>query len=270
MKQFWRAPNLRQLRNRDNLFVLVIAILSIILFTIPTGFEKNFPQIERVRGMVMEVDDSGVQQFGIVKTGTQDLKVRILDGRFKGEEVDATNQLLGKMELDKFFAAGDTALIVLDVEGDEIKAATAFDHYRTRTEVCLFAIFALVLVIFARWIGVKALLSFVFTGLMLWKVMLPGFLKGWDPILLSFGVVTALAAVIIFLVGGLSKRDWWHFWVLYSAFYLPVLWLLSSVHPSTSTVLSSPSRKRCSTQVFPTLTLLASSWLESSLLRQVL
>jgi uncharacterized membrane protein len=41
---------------------------------------------------------------------------------------------------------------------------------------------------------------------MLWKIMLPGFLKGWDPILLSLGTVTALTATIIFLVGGLNKK----------------------------------------------------------------
>lgn len=207
MQQAMRIPNLKQLRSGDNLFILVILILSVALFFMPTGFEKSSSQdVERVRGLVLEADNSEVQQFGIVKTGTQDLKVRIFNGRFKGKEVNANNHLLGKMELDKFFAVGDTALIILDIEGNEIRATTAFDHYRTRTEVFLFAIFALFLILFARWIGIKALLSFVFTGLMLWKIMLPGYLKGWDPILLSLGTVTVLTATIIFLVGGLNKK----------------------------------------------------------------
>lgn len=207
MKQVMRIPDLKQLCSGDNLFTLVILILSVALLFMPTGFEESFSQdVERVRGLVLEVDNSGIQQFGIVKTGGQNLKVRILNGRFKGKEVNANNHLLGKMELDKFFAVGDTALIVLYVEGDKINAATAFEHYRVRTELFLFGLFALFLIIFSGWTGGKVLLSFIFTGLMIWKVMLPGFLKGWDPILVSLGVVTALAVAIIFLVGGLNKK----------------------------------------------------------------
>ncbi len=207
MKQVMRVPDLKQLCSGDNLFALVILILSVALFFVPTGFEERFPQnVERVRGLVLEVDNSGIQQFGIVKTGGQDLKVRILNGRFKGKEINANNNLLGKMELDKFFAVDNIALIVLYVEGDKINAATAFDHYRARTEALLFAIFALFLVLFARWVGIKALLSFVFTGLILWKVMLPAFLKGWDPIIVSLGVVIALTIAIEFLIAGLNKK----------------------------------------------------------------
>lgn len=198
---------LKELGSRDNFFTLGVVCFSIALLFIPTGFGERFSRnVKRVRGLVLEVDNSAVQQFGIVKTGTQDLKIRILDSHFKGKEVYATNHLLGKMELDKFFTVGDTALVVLDVGENEIKAATAFDHFRGNTEVLLLGIFAVFLIVFARWIGAKALLSFLFTGLVVWKVILQGFLRGWDPILLSLGMITTLTAVIIFLIGKLSKR----------------------------------------------------------------
>lgn len=207
MKQVMRIPAIKQLRSGDNLFALVVLILSVVLLFMPTGFEESFSQnVERVRGLVLEVDNSGVQQIGIVKIGDQDLKVRILNGRFKGKEINANNTLLGKMELDKFFAVDDIALMVLYVEGDKINAATAFDHYRIRTEIFLFGLFALFLIIFAHWRGSKALLSFLFAGLMIWKVMLPAFLKGWNPILVSLGVVTALTITIVFLIAGLNKK----------------------------------------------------------------
>ena len=83
------------------------------------------------------------------------------------------------------FQAGDVALIVLKGDQNQIHEANIIDHYRLDTEGLLFALFALVLFWYARWTGVKALLSFVFTILVLWKVLWPLLLKGWDPILLS-------------------------------------------------------------------------------------
>jgi uncharacterized membrane protein len=41
---------------------------------------------------------------------------------------------------------------------------------------------------------------------MIWKVLLPGFLRGLNPVLLSLGVVATLTAFIIFLIGGLHIR----------------------------------------------------------------
>jgi uncharacterized membrane protein len=41
---------------------------------------------------------------------------------------------------------------------------------------------------------------------MLWKVMIPAFLKAHDPILIALGVVASLTAVISFLVGGISPK----------------------------------------------------------------
>jgi len=58
----------------------------------------------------------------------------------------------------------------------------------------------------AGWIGVKALLSFVFVALIIWKALLPGILNGWDPILLALALVTVLTAAILFLVGGLTRK----------------------------------------------------------------
>lgn len=55
------------------------------------------------------MDNSEVKQFGIVKIGTQDITVQILDGPFAREKVRADNEIIGKLGLDKVFKANDTA-----------------------------------------------------------------------------------------------------------------------------------------------------------------
>lgn len=192
---------------RDAILVAVFSLLTFALYFVPTGFEERLPQNSvRCRGRVIEVDNSEVLQTGIVKMGTQALTVKLLDGPYAGTEVSAENRLIGKMELDKVFDVGDIALMVLSFKDGEIYFANAQDHYRLTTEFILLLCFAALLLAFAGLTGAKALLSFLFAGLMIWKIMVPLFLKNVDPILVSLGVVTVLTGAVIFLVGGLTKR----------------------------------------------------------------
>ena len=181
----------------------------VFLFLMPTGFETLINKnVQRVRAEVLATDNSEVQQLGIVKVGTQIVHVRILQGHFKGVETIGVNELVGSMELDTMFASGDQALVTLDLslDGRSIVATNIIDHYRIRTELLLFGLFFTFLVLFAGWTGLKAFISFVFTGLAIWKLLLPGILYGYDPIILSLAVVTLLTAIIIFLIGGISRK----------------------------------------------------------------
>ncbi|NLI96900.1 MAG: YibE/F family protein [Synergistaceae bacterium] len=196
------------MKDKRHLFLaLVLALASLFLLWLPTGFEREaFSQSVRVKAVVLETDDSRVFRFGIVREGVQEVRMKVLRGPFKGVETTASNQLLGKMELDKLFAPGDRVLAVLDVEGQKVVHANVVDHYRLDTELLLFGLFAVLLAVFAGWTGVSALLSFVFSALAIWKVLLPGFLKGVDPLWLTFATVTVLTAVILFLVAGPTRK----------------------------------------------------------------
>ena len=127
-------------RNRDRILVIVFLCLTAMLYWLPTGYEKNIDaKATHSRRLVMEVDNSEVQQLGIVKVGTQALTLKLLDGPHKGQTVEGINQLLGKLEMDKMFAPGDTALVVLTQNPQgEIVYANPQDHYRLNVEILLF------------------------------------------------------------------------------------------------------------------------------------
>ena len=199
------------IRKRDLLFVLLNIALIALLLLLPTGFEELVAKnTMRARGVVEETDDSEVQQLGIVKVGIQEARVRILSGPFKDREITGQNNLIGSMELDKIYAPGNQVLLGIDLAPgrEEIVHVNIIDHYRIHIEILLFGVFTLLLLLYAGWTGLKALISFLFTAVMIWKVLLPGFLRGWNPVLLSLGVVITLTALIIFLIGGLQKRGW--------------------------------------------------------------
>lgn len=206
------GPSRRRVRDglprREALFVLCIAALTAGLWFAPTGFEERLPvDAVQVKARVLAVDDAHVRQYGIVREGEQRVTAEPLSGPFAGRPIVADNLLLGKLEFDKVFAPGDTALLVLSLRNGEIVSAVAQDHWRLTLQGALLGLFALALAVYAGWTGVKAVLSFVFAALLLWKVLVPLFLRGFDPLLTALGVLALLMAGIVFLVGGLSRRS---------------------------------------------------------------
>jgi len=192
---------------RDLFLVLGFIALSIVLYMLPTGFEDRTPRnAVRSKATVVDVDNSGVQTFGIVRQGEQVVTMELLEGAFAGRTVQGLNPILGQMDKDKIFAPGDAALAVITLDRDGgIVNVVPQDHYRLGLELLLLGLFALLLVAFGGFTGLKALLSFLFTALALWKVLVPALLVGYDPILVSLGVVAGLTAAIIFLVAGLTR-----------------------------------------------------------------
>ena len=195
-------------KKRDHIFTAVVLALSLVLIIIPTVPKKTKAgHSERARTLVLSTDNSELEQYGIIKTGNQEVELEILNGTFKGQTTGSTNILMGKLELDKMFTPGDKALIVIDIDDQGRMVYTnIIDHYRITTEMVLLILFILLLVIYAGWTGFNAVISFAFTGIMIWKILIPGFLAGINPILVSLVTVAVISAVIIFLVGGLTKK----------------------------------------------------------------
>lgn len=193
---------------KDTILSIFFIILSIVLFMLPTGFENKMAQnAVRCKGKIISVDNSEVQTIGLVKTGDQDVTLKLMDGPFKDQVLSASNPLLGQMDKDKIYKKGDTALVVLTLnEQGKIIFVNPQDHYRLGLEIFLLSLFAVLLIAYGGFTGLKALLSFLLTALVLWKVLVPLLLKGWDPILISLVVMASLSASIIFLVAGINRK----------------------------------------------------------------
>ena len=114
--------------------------------------------------------------------------------------------LNGSLEQDKLFSTGDKALVRINFLDGQILNVSMIDHYRTPWELLLAALFILLLVVFAGWTGLRAVLSFILSVLMIWKVLVPLYLKGWNPIWVGLGITLVLTVLIVSLVYGFDRR----------------------------------------------------------------
>lgn len=193
----------------DGILVGFFLGLCAILFFLPSGLEDELPtdqEVDFAVAEVLETDNSAVGQYGTIRQGEQFLELRIITGRFSGEEHSTDNKLDGILELDWFYQKGDRVYVALNLDNGEIVYVNPQGPYRLGVQLWLAVLFAVCLVAVCGWTGIKALLSFIFTALMIWKVLIPLFIWQYDPVLVALGVVAVLTGAITFLIGGLTKK----------------------------------------------------------------
>ncbi len=207
-----RGHNLFTKKNTKHIIpTIVFTVLSLILAFCPLPFsiESRISQSdsEIITANVIETDNSDVGKYGIIRQGEQHLKIIINEGRMKGQTIEATNLIKGDIEFDNFNKPGDEILVTLNYDGNgKFRWASPAGNYRLGAAMWLGLVFLLALILVCGWIGVKAAVSFIFSSLMIWKVLVPLFLSGCSPIPAAFIVIVPLAGCIMFLVGGFSRK----------------------------------------------------------------
>ena len=172
---------------KDLIFTAVAGILTVLVFFIPTGFEESGAHIRqnsvRAKVRVIEVNNEMFRMIGPVYNGWQQLQVQVLSGRFKGEIHRSFNNMLGRMEMDKVFTEGNIAFAVINLSEDGLAAnVQVMDHYRTGKTIILAALFIIATIIIMGWMGIKILITFIFSAVMLIRILYPMTLRGFDPI----------------------------------------------------------------------------------------
>lgn len=193
---------------KKNSVSLLAILLILILMALPTGYEDAaiYKGTERVEVRVLSTDESRVISSGLIQSGEQYCQVKVLNGKFKGQETTAVNMLSGSLESDKLYETGDVAHVVISHKDGEILSVTMTDHFRIDKELLLAAMFVLLLILFAGRTGLRAVYSFIITVLTIWKIMVPAFLRGINPVWCGILITAFLTVLIIFLVYGWDKK----------------------------------------------------------------
>lgn len=193
---------------KNVVFILIFFAIIAALLALPTGFEdaQQFKDAEKCKVLVEAVDNSSLINTGLIRTGQQVCTVRFLSGKFKMQTAEGWNMLGGSLSQDKLFRPRDKAQAVVHHYDGEIISVNLIDYYRMDGELLLALAFAVFLVVFARGVGLRSVFSFAITILVLWKILVPLFLKGHNPIFVGLAAVAIMTFVILALVYGFDKK----------------------------------------------------------------
>ncbi|MBP5791764.1 MAG: YibE/F family protein [Kiritimatiellae bacterium] len=186
-------------------FLATLLATALALFA-PIGERREATRYPSAIARVVAVDDSRLATHGLMKYGEQVLEVEIVSGERKGSHFKAANTVRAQMELDKFFSIGDTITVALPDGAEEGSMLTARDHWRLGWIAAGFGMFAIMLVAFGGLVGANALASFAFSCAVIWRFVVPLSLAGMNASLVAFAATSILAAAIMFLVGGPTRK----------------------------------------------------------------
>jgi uncharacterized membrane protein len=155
-----------------------------------------------VRAKVINVSESETRLIPGTDTEHtyQNIDAEILEGPKTGTVVQVENDFLELKQGDHFFLIEYTYL-----DGHETYSVQDID--RRAKLAWLFLLFVIAVVTFGGWYGVRALFSLGASLFVIFYLLVPGLLGGWDPLLASFLVAGAVLAGVIFITHGPNKES---------------------------------------------------------------
>lgn len=139
-------------------------------------------------------------------TGKQKIKVKLVEGKYKGQTVTIDNTTSGNPTYDYWVEAGDELVLILHLSGNELINVDVEDYVRDNSIYYLIGVFILLIIIIGQGKGIKSIITLLITVLIIAKVTLPLLFQGQEPVttaLISAVIITALTLTII---GGISRK----------------------------------------------------------------
>ena len=204
--------------NKNQKILLIICCLVIILLAIFyfTFYQKNITamnkEINYVRAKVLEIINSNLtEQENIpgVYIGTQELKIEILSGEFKGQKLILTNSRLhGDLVYDVVAEEGMEIVLAVKKSNEKSPFMIIDTYARDKVIYLLIFLFIMALILVGKLKGLMALISLIVTGLMIVFFMLPMMFQGYSPVLLA--IITAMVVIFVslILIGGLNRKSY--------------------------------------------------------------
>lgn len=162
--------------------------------------------IERARILEVEAYDESSEE-GVPFFQYNRVKLKILSGSYKGQEFETTHILTGSVGYDIIVQPGDKVLVTIDELDDGLTEVYISEYLRDSYVLTLAIIFILLLLLVGRMKGFKTIITLVLTIGLVLKVLLPGLLAGYNPILLTIFISFVITLITITMVGGLNKKS---------------------------------------------------------------
>lgn len=154
---------------------------------------------------IIEEDTRTYDDEGDVQLPYQYLKVKALDGKFKGQELEIDNQQIKLY--DPFIEVEDGETIVIYWNNVDYPEFSVENKYHLNKILLLVIIFFLLVVALTRTKGIKALISLIITFAILVYIITPQIANGANPIIISLIGSALILAISIFLSHGMKKTS---------------------------------------------------------------
>jgi uncharacterized membrane protein len=159
-----------------------------------------------VRARVTEIIEDGEIDLGGTLQRYQVARVELLEGEYRGIEMEMDYGRRGVLSNTVYLRSGDTVLVTIGARPDGILTVYFVDFERASSLVWLTAIFVLVILFISRWKGLRSVLSMAFSLFVIVGYIIPNILAGEDPLWVSITGSVLLLGVTLYLTYGWNLK----------------------------------------------------------------
>lgn len=181
--------------------ILALTLLIFVAFSFsvyaeePSTYEK---------ALVLEVLEENINDENIETM--QLVKLEVLTGEYKGKTFNVENVQSGHPVYDIPVKKGDKVMVFVEETEDGNIEVNISDYIRSNYIVILIVGFILVLLLIGKIKGLKTIVTLIFTMFMIFKVLLPMILRGYNPIFITILISSVITIVTMVIISGLSKK----------------------------------------------------------------
>lgn len=188
-------------------------ILFLILFSFAAKSIAEDVVLPSETGIVKEIQ---YEDLNSLQQGEQSIKqvvlIKIMTGDFKGTEKYTDNMLTGNPEYDIALKKGDKVILHLEPKSENIITADDVDVFiadiKRDNPILLFVgLFSILLLIIGRKKGVTGIISIAATVGLIFSILVPLILNGFNPICGAIMVGILSTIITLYLVGGLNSKS---------------------------------------------------------------
>jgi uncharacterized membrane protein len=189
--------------------MLVIIIVIFLAFNFSNKVEKQiqvedeFP-VSYETGLV--VDQQLFHKEGDFSYDYQNVLIKILSGQYKGEYVSVENHL-AENDVYSIEVENDDKVVLMIQEYDGERDIYISDFSREGIIKVLVFAFLAILILIGKTKGFKSVMTITLTVVLIFKVLLPAILIGWNPLTTTIFIATVITLLTITAIAGFHKKS---------------------------------------------------------------
>ncbi len=155
-------------------------------------------------GPISEIPDEN--ETGLIER-FQQVTLKVTSGKFKNHVFETINHLSGNPVYDIPVKKGDKVVVVIEAAEGETPQVFISDYMRQHYILYLSIFFVAVVLLIGKGKGLRSIITLALTMIAIFKILLPGILKGYDPVFLTILISFGITVITFFIVSGINGKS---------------------------------------------------------------
>lgn len=194
-------------KNYSKFLILAIILLSIIIFLSSNLLNRNLSPYQFEKAIVIDINEEKLEEDSVIEDiylGYQQVKIKIITGKYEGETFNLRNPMSRLYNVHT--KIGDKIIVSIHEDDNNIQSISIFNYQKENVVYVLVILFFVLLILLSGLKGLYAVISLIFTGIMIVFFMIPMLFKGYEPIPITIITVAITTIVTLLLIDGLNTK----------------------------------------------------------------